>query len=185
MSQLLNEKDVDSLACGALFLGSGGGGDPSIIQIMAKQEIRDRGPVRLLSPFELQDEDWGVTISMMGSQTIGYEKFLSGQEFTTALRILENEKQITAKVIVPFEIGGINAITPILAASLTNLPLVDCDGMGRAFPELQMTTFHAFGVQASPSLQAHRRKNCGRPALFEGWDATGGNHRGRHGLSSQ
>ncbi|MED1949795.1 DUF917 domain-containing protein [Brevibacillus centrosporus] len=162
MSQMLTEKDVDSLACGALFLGSGGGGDPSIIQIMAKQEIRDRGPVRLLSPFELQDEDWGVTMSMMGSQTVGYEKFLSGQEFTTALRILESEKQITAKVIVPFEIGGINAITPILAASLTNLPLVDCDGMGRAFPELQMTTFHAFGVQASPFILCADNGQCVR-----------------------
>lgn len=162
MAQYLEEKDIDSLACGCAFLGSGGGGDPTIMAIMAKQAIRESGPVRLLSPFELRDGDWTLTLSLMGSQAIHYEKIMSGMELITALRILEKEKQITAQAIVSLEVGGINAISPILAASLAGLPLVDCDAMGRAFPELQMTTFHAFGAQASPFIMCADNGQCER-----------------------
>lgn len=160
MARFLDEKDVDSLACGCSFLGSGGGGDPTIVAIMAKQAIRECGPVRLLSPFELRDEEWAVTMSLMGSQAIHYEKIMSGMELMTALRILEKEQQMAAQAITPLEIGGINAITPLLAASLAGLPLVDCDAMGRAFPEFQMTTYHAFGAQASPFIMCADNGHC-------------------------
>ncbi|KQL49588.1 hypothetical protein AN963_07600 [Brevibacillus choshinensis] len=162
MARYLDEKDVDSLACAAMFLGSGGGGDPAIMHIMAKQAIHEYGPVRLLSPFELRDDDWAVTMSLMGSQAIHYEKIMNGNELMTALRVLENEHKCVANAITPLEIGGINAITPILASALANLPLVDCDAMGRAFPEFQMTTFHAFGAQASPFIMCADNGKCER-----------------------
>ena len=38
---------------------------------------------------------------------------------------------------------------PIISARL-GLPMVDCDGMGRAFPELQMVTFTIGGASATP-----------------------------------
>ncbi|KAJ8044384.1 hypothetical protein HOLleu_07117 [Holothuria leucospilota] len=36
------------------------------------------------------------------------------------------------------EIGGCNAMEPLCVAALLGVPVLDCDGMGRAFPELQM-----------------------------------------------
>ncbi|GED67006.1 hypothetical protein BRE01_07080 [Brevibacillus reuszeri] len=150
MPKSIDERFVDSLACGAMFLGSGGAGDSALLQIMAKQAIKEFGPVQLVSPFELRDEDWVVTIALMGSPAIHYEKMMSGQEMITALREMEKEERCVAQAITALEIGGINALPPVLTAALTKLPLVDCDGMGRAFPELQMTTYHAFGAQASP-----------------------------------
>ena len=46
------------------------------------------------------------------------------------------------------EIGGANAIEPLEVAAMLNLPVVDCDGMGRAFPELQVLAGHqAFNLQ--------------------------------------
>ena len=39
---------------------------------------------------------------------------------------------------------------PIAACARLGLPLVDADGMGRAFPELQMVTFTIGGISASP-----------------------------------
>lgn len=152
MTTRIDERFVDSLACGAMFLGSGGAGDPALLQIMAKQAIREFGPVPLVSPFELRDEDWVVTIALMGSPAIHYEKMMSGHEMITALRELEKAERRKATAITSLEIGGINAFPPVLTAALTNLPVVDCDGMGRAFPELQMTTYHAFGVQATPLI---------------------------------
>lgn len=160
MGMYLEEKDVDAIACGAMFLGAGGAGDTILLQIMAKQAIRENGPVRLLSPFALPDDAWVVTMSMMGSPAVHYEKMMSGYELIAALRRLEEEKLITAHALTSLEIGGINAITPILAAALTGLPLVDCDGMGRAFPECQMTTFHAFGAKASPFIICADNGKC-------------------------
>ncbi len=42
---------------------------------------------------------------------------------------------------MPIEAGGVNSMLPIAAAARLNMPMVDVDGMGRAFPELQMVTF--------------------------------------------
>ena len=41
---------------------------------------------------------------------------------------------------------------PIVAAARAGLPIVNCDGMGRAFPEIQMTTFNVYGVSVTPAV---------------------------------
>lgn len=40
--------------------------------------------------------------------------------------------------VIAGEIGGLNSIEPLIAGSELDVPILDCDGMGRAFPELQM-----------------------------------------------
>ena len=46
---------------------------------------------------------------------------------------------------------------PIAASARIGLPMVDADGMGRAFPELQMVTFTMGGMSASLWLSQMRR----------------------------
>lgn len=48
---------------------------------------------------------------------------------------------------------------PIAAAARLGLPLVDCDGMGRAFPELQMVTFTIGGGSATPMALVDEKGN--------------------------
>jgi DUF917 family protein len=48
---------------------------------------------------------------------------------------------------------------PIVAAAYTGKPLLNGDGMGRAFPELQMVTFHLIGVKATPMVLSDERGN--------------------------
>src|SRR5699024_2795540 len=45
-----------------------------------------------------------------------------------------------------------------LAAKL-QLPVIDVDGMGRAFPELQMTTFYLDGIDATPTVIGDEKGN--------------------------
>jgi DUF917 family protein len=52
---------------------------------------------------------------------------------------------------MPIEAGGINSTIPFVVAAKAGLPVVDADGMGRAFPELQMETFSVYGVPGSPA----------------------------------
>lgn len=152
MKQMIDESFLSSIACGSLYLGSGGGGDTTLLQFMAKQAIREHGPIPLVSPFHFPEEEWAIPVGIMGSPTILSEKLPSGQELKQVLSDLEQEKKIVATALTGLEIGGMNAIAPILAGALNRLPVLDADGMGRAFPEIHMTTFHAYGVQASPFM---------------------------------
>ena len=58
---------------------------------------------------------------------------------------------------MPIECGGINSMIPLVVAAETGLPVVDADGMGRAFPELSMETFAVYGVHGSPLALAGER----------------------------
>ena len=46
--------------------------------------------------------------------------------------------------------GGLNSVTPLTVAARLRIPMVDCDGMGRAFPELQMVTATMYGISSTP-----------------------------------
>ena len=59
------------------------------------------------------------------------------------------KKQIVG--IMSAEIGGLNSVEPFIIAAEKNLPVLDCDGMGRAFPELQMFTPLIYGMLPYPS----------------------------------
>ena len=49
------------------------------------------------------------------------------------------------------EIGGANSIVPLVVAAKLGLPVVDADGMGRAFPELQMFLPFVYGTSPYPA----------------------------------
>ena len=47
----------------------------------------------------------------------------------------------------------------MIAAAKAGLPIVDADGMGRAFPEFQMKTFFVYGVPCCPMAIADEKGN--------------------------
>ena len=57
------------------------------------------------------------------------------------------------------EAGGLNSTTPFVVAAQLGLPLVDADGMGRAFPEIQMIVATMHGVSATPMTLADEKGN--------------------------
>jgi DUF917 family protein len=57
------------------------------------------------------------------------------------------------------EIGGANGMQPINWAAHIGLPVVDADGMGRAFPEIPQVTMEIAGISASPAVLADERGN--------------------------
>src|SRR2546421_584849 len=57
------------------------------------------------------------------------------------------------------EIGGANGMQPINWAAHIGLPVVDADGMGRAFPEIPQVTMEIAGISASPSVLTDERGN--------------------------
>jgi DUF917 family protein len=149
--------DLENLAVGAAILGTGGGGDPFIGMVMAQQAIEEEGPVTLMDPEELDDEALVLPTAMMGAPTVMVEKVPEGMEAVRALRAEERRLGRKADATSPIECGGVNSQIPFVAAARTRLPVVDGDGMGRAFPELQMETFHVYGVPGTPAVVADER----------------------------
>lgn len=148
--RVVTADDIDALALGAAVLGTGGGGDPYIGKLMAVQAMRLHGAVQMIDLDELADDDLVVPVAMMGAPTVMMEKLPRGDEITGALHGLQQYLGRPVHAVTPIEAGGLNSTTPFLVASTLGLPLVDADGMRRAFPELQMVTPTLFGLSATP-----------------------------------
>ncbi len=155
----LGIQEIEDIALGAALLGAGGGGDPYIGKLMAIGAIKDCGPIDLIDPMEVPDDALIVPIAMMGAPTVLGEKGIGGNEYKVLYEMVSNFFGKPIYAFMPIEAGGVNSMLPIAAAARIGLPLVDCDGMGRAFPELQMVTFTIGGVQASPMALTDEKGN--------------------------
>lgn len=151
--------EIENIAVGAAVLGTGGGGDPHIGKLMAKQAIKEFGPIEVLTMDELDEEALVVPAGMMGAPTVLVEKAPSGKEASAAFEALENYLGKSIQAVIPFEIGGVNSMIPLALAARLQLPVVDGDGMGRAFPEMQMKTFSIEGISATPLVLADEKGN--------------------------
>ncbi len=157
--RLLTESNIEDLALGAAVLGTGGGGDPYIGRLMATAAIRKHGPVKLLDLDEIADDDLIVPAAMMGAPTVMVEKIPNGREIVAAFQALGAYINKPIAATMSIEAGGLNSVMPISVAAELGLPMVDCDGMGRAFPEIQMVTHTIFGVSATPMALADEKGN--------------------------
>ena len=151
----LDHQDIADIARGAAFLGAGGGGDPYYGRLMVEQAIAEGGEIELLDPDDLPNEALVIPTAMMGAPTILAEKLPNGNEIVLSLRRLEEHLGRSAFATMPIEVGGVNSMLPLLAGARLGLPVVDADGMGRAFPELQMETFHVYGVSGTPMVMTN------------------------------
>src|SRR5438105_92565 len=159
MARLVGEQDLEDLARGAAVLGTGGGGNPYIGKLLARQAIRQYGPVTLVDAAEVPDDAVVVQSAMMGAPTVMVEKLPGGDEVVNALLALQDHLGQQVTHVVCGEAGGINSTIPFVVAARTGLPLIDADGMGRAFPELQMLVPSMFGVSATPMVVADEKGN--------------------------
>ena len=153
-----NEDNLESIAMGAGILGTGGGGNPYIGQLRARQAIRERGPVRILDPEELPEDSQVICVGGIGAPTVGIEKVRDLQSLY-ALKAIEEFTGKKATALISNEIGGSNSVEPLIPAAMTGLPVVDADGMGRAFPEFQMKTFFVYGVPWCPMAISDEKGN--------------------------
>lgn len=156
--------EIEDIATGAALLGAGGGGDPYVGKLVAMGAVQEMGPVTLLDPDEVPDEALIIPIAMMGAPTVLAEKAIGGTEYKKLFDMVSKffGKEIFA--FMPMEAGGVNSMLPIAASARLNLPMVDVDGMGRAFPELQMVTFTIGGIKATPMALVDEKGNS---CIFE------------------
>ncbi|WP_084396639.1 DUF917 domain-containing protein [Henriciella aquimarina] len=160
----IERSDLADLARGAAFLGSGGGGDPYYSLLLAEAAIARCGHFELVPLEALADDALVAPCGWIGAPTVSVEKLPNGGETVSGLRRLEKIMGRQIDAVLPIEIGGGNGLAPLIAAAELGVPIVDCDGMGRAFPESQMAIFNIRGLSSCPSVLTAA---CGSLSVIE------------------
>lgn len=155
----LTDADLDDLATGTWILGCGGGGDPYFGYLCIKKLYREGRRVQLIDPLGLADDALVACVNQMGAPLPAEERLTDPRTICKAVRMMEEYIGATFTAVMPWEIGGGNGFQPLLVAASLNLPLVDADAMGRAFPEATMTSFAVKGLTPYPLAMADIRDN--------------------------
>lgn len=146
----LTKDNLHDFIRGAAILGTGGGGDPYVGRLMLEQELRKGADIEILDPDNISDDVFAINVFSMGAPTVFVEKIPNGAATVISVRKVEQVLGRKFNAIMPVEAGGVNATLPLIVGALTGLPVIDADGMGRAFPELQMVTYNVYGVDICP-----------------------------------
>ncbi|PAA48519.1 hypothetical protein BOX15_Mlig028193g1 [Macrostomum lignano] len=169
-----------SVGAGLIGCGGGGSPYVGRLMLNCLMENGHRPRiVKLDRMLELNGAEGLVALpGFVGSPTVCNEKITSGLETATAIRLVhladelrrqKPEQQLhfvescdalgggevkwDEKIVgvASLEIGGLNSIEPLVVAAKLGLPVLDMDGMGRAFPELQMVLPMIGGCPAAPA----------------------------------
>ncbi|MBN8631470.1 MAG: DUF917 domain-containing protein [Rhodobacterales bacterium] len=147
----LTEPDLDRIAIGVGILGTGGGGSPYQQMLIAKALLRQGKRIRMVRPVDLPPDAQIIGLGGIGAPTVSIEKMEEGEEGVRVLRAIEAHTGRKVDAVLGDEVGGGNGIYPMITAAKLDLPVVDADGMGRAFPEVQMTSFFVYGQESQPA----------------------------------
>lgn len=139
--------DITALSLGCAVYGVGGGGNAEVGGWAARHAIDAAGGfVPLVSLDELPDDGLILPLSAIGAPTVSQEMIPSGAEPHLIRETIERVYERSVVAIMPEEIGGANGVRSAGWAASLGLPLLDADGMGRAFPEIDMVTMELAGI---------------------------------------
>jgi len=155
----LDSQQVRDIAAGAAILGTGGGGDPYLGTLAALQALEDHEPPVVLDPDELDDDALIALPVMVGAPVPLIEKFSFGPELEYVFKALDRYLGSRLVALMSPEMGGVNSVIPIILGARLGIPVVDADAMGRAYPEIDLTTLTLYGIPASPFALADEHGN--------------------------
>lgn len=139
--------DIRPMALGAAIMGSGGGGDPYLGEIMLSSLLASGGHVDIVSLDDLPDSAQLAPFALVGAPHAITEKLL-GIEGIHQLFADANLRSRVPDAVVPYEFAGLNAMYPLAAAAVLGVPCADADATGRGVASLDTTVPALDGVQA-------------------------------------
>ncbi|KAH7926166.1 hydantoinase [Leucogyrophana mollusca] len=146
----LSEIDLEWIADGCYILGCGGGGSPLHTFLELREMVRAGEIVRVVDLSSVRSDalvGWG---GGMGSPEVSSERLL-GNEYNEASDALWKFMGIEKpEALVALEIGGGNGMINMITAATKNydIPCIDGDFMGRAYPTWHQTTANVYDVSA-------------------------------------
>ncbi len=158
MSEKILEKDeLESMLIGVGILGTGGGGDPEFFgKPLVEWDLKKGREYRIIDPAKIDDDAFVVSGGYAGSvsayTSIGdmLQKWEERYELLEAFKVMESLFNKKIDYVVPFELGGVNTPVILSLAARAGIVTIDGDGLGRAAPETQMSSFLGHGISITP-----------------------------------
>ncbi len=138
----LTKDQLRSVAWGACFLASGGGG-ALLNAEQFLQVLPDEWSVDVIDATEAAPDKIAAVIAYIGAPTaIGSvsKPVAALNAFDELNALCQESQQQSISYLVPVEIGAISTLVACIVASAKGIPVVDADGAGRAVPALTMLT---------------------------------------------
>lgn len=157
--QVIDERAIEEITLGASILATGGGGDPEIGLLWTLDTIKKGKEIVMIKPEDIPDDVMGASVGCLGAPIVLTEKPPSQNILVKAFKQLSRYLGEKLELVIPFECGGVNSTVAYAIAGELGIPVVDVDGMNRAFPELHQTSWVANGSHASPAVSVDDRGN--------------------------
>jgi hypothetical protein len=164
--KVLDKDELQSMLIGVGILGTGGGGDPEFFgKPLVEWDLKKGREYRLVSPRNVKNNAFVVSGGYAGSVktyiSVGnlLQKWEKRFELLEALKVTENLYNKKVDHVVPFELGGMNTPVMFSLAARAGISSIDGDGLGRAAPETQMSSFLGHGISLTPMPFVDRQGN--------------------------
>ena len=154
---IIDKQAIKEITLGASILATGGGGDPEIGLLWTYRVLDEGKTVVMIDPMDIPDEIFAASPACLGAPVVLTEKPPSYDVLNNAIQTLQEYLGKKLEATIPIECGGVNSTVAYAAAGEFCVPVIDVDGMNRAFPELQMTSWVTNGVNASPLASCDER----------------------------
>lgn len=153
------QNELQKIALGACFLGSGGGGGLDTSFKYIHDHIRNHCKDKKIKSLKIADLDTaqgpGIVVAYMGApQKMGGVKCPDAVcDGVKKYMDYKGAKLKDLKYIIPVEIGPISMIAACLTAHRLDIPVLDVDGAGRAVPTLDLITYTTNGnASVNPTM---------------------------------
>jgi DUF917 family protein len=156
-------------ARGCDVLGGGGGGQARYALPFAAHAVDLNGPVQVVSAAELPSDGLVMPCTFLGAPAIGAERIGTCREAATIRGHLERHFGKPVVAMLCNEIGGFHGTASVALAAHAGLPMLDADGMGRAFPGMSRVSMHLAGVAPEPVVLADEHDRVVAVHAGGGW----------------
>ncbi|KAH7346980.1 hypothetical protein BKA66DRAFT_505601 [Pyrenochaeta sp. MPI-SDFR-AT-0127] len=158
----VSEVDLELIATGCGVLGTGGGGPTHHEYLKSLHALRTGGDrrMRIISPKSLKDDAILCFGSWYGSPSVINERIAGGDEIAAGINAVNKvvgNKSFDGLFID--EIGGGNGMSAFPTGVHFDVPVIDGDAMGRAYPTMYHATFSVYGHSLSPCVLSDARGN--------------------------
>jgi len=163
----LDASNTEAFLRGLAIMGTGGGGSAAFGRAIIRNDMALGRNYSLIHLEQVPEDALVVSGGIMGSVKVldhfSPEEIVAQWEkrfeLIVALRAMEDHLGQRVDYLVPFELGGLNTPVILSLGARLGIPVIDGDGVGRAAPETQMTSFQGHGVSLVPMPLADWKGN--------------------------
>ncbi|KAJ5093820.1 hypothetical protein N7456_009681 [Penicillium angulare] len=150
---IISTTDLSFIAQGCKILGCGGGGDPYQEYLKAKTIVENHpGKVKVVSTDYFPDTSLIGWTGCMGSPEVSMERLENDECLKAHDELMRVTGSPPMSGFLALEIGGGNGVLNLGVSAHYDVPCLDGDYMGRAYPTIWQVTPNVYGTSSGDAL---------------------------------